>query len=243
MAMLDEFAEDQREQRLIDGRQMDLSLLNDDLGADELMPPLPGDDDFIGPLTVKDLIYKFNKNAKKEPVVEVQKWHDHPPQEVIVGNAGWSVSCGKGWDCQSHANEFDVVINLTGTSIKERHIIPIPELAKWSGGGVTATEMLMDWPDMGVVKLKLQFWLDLLSYMTEHKTKLLVFCVGGHGRTGTAVASLLVAGLNYTAKEAIAWVRTNYCERAIETQKQEYYIEDLAAEKLARDQQTTKGDK
>lgn len=156
--------------------------------------------------------------------------HKHQPTHVIKGK-GWNVYCGKGADCEDLANDFNLVMNLTGRSIKETHVIPMPELAKWTHGGQKFTEMLIDWPDYGVTTLPLAFWQDLLAYMEAGKLDLLVFCVGGHGRTGTAVASILIVALGYSAEKAIDWVRTNYCKKAIESVTQEEYLEDLAEAK------------
>lgn len=169
-------------------------------------------------------------------VSEPVKVHYHPPTEVITGD-GWSVSAGKVYDCEDKANGFDIVVNLTGTSIKEEHTIPIPELTKWSNGGSTFTEVMLDWPDYGVVSFPLQFWLDLVEHIQTKKLKLLVFCVGGHGRTGTAVASFLIAALGWDGEKATKWVRESYCERAIESKKQEDYILNLSAEMTSRKEQ------
>lgn len=52
-----------------------------------------------------------------------------------------------------------------------------------------------------------------------------VGCMGGHGRTGTALACMLVLqGL--TAKRAINRIWSDYCEEAIETQRQIEFIKD-----------------
>lgn len=52
-------------------------------------------------------------------------------------------------------------------------------------------------------------------------------CIGGHGRTGTALACLLVLqGL--PAKKAIRRVRDDYCELAIETKSQLELIKSFA---------------
>ena len=48
-------------------------------------------------------------------------------------------------------------------------------------------------------------------------------CLGGHGRTGTALAYLAVlSGL--PAGDAVAWVRANYCSEAIETPDQANFV-------------------
>jgi hypothetical protein len=48
-------------------------------------------------------------------------------------------------------------------------------------------------------------------------------CLGGHGRTGTALACLAVlAGL--AASDAVRWVRASYCPHAVETDEQEAFV-------------------
>lgn len=51
-----------------------------------------------------------------------------------------------------------------------------------------------------------------------------VGCVGGHGRTGTALACMAVLS-GVPADEAIDWVRVNYCAHAIETEEQEWWVD------------------
>lgn len=55
-----------------------------------------------------------------------------------------------------------------------------------------------------------------------------VGCIGGHGRTGTALACMAVlAGLS--PKAAVKFVRNKYCDHAVEAKAQEWYIEWFAA--------------
>ena len=50
-----------------------------------------------------------------------------------------------------------------------------------------------------------------------------VSCIGGHGRTGTVLACMAVlSGLE--PDEAIEFVRTNYCSKAIETNEQKWWV-------------------
>jgi hypothetical protein len=54
-----------------------------------------------------------------------------------------------------------------------------------------------------------------------------VACGGGRGRTGTVLACMAVlAGV--PAAEAVAWVRTNYQARAVETRRQRAWVEWFA---------------
>ena len=43
-------------------------------------------------------------------------------------------------------------------------------------------------------------------------------CIGGHGRTGTVLAAVVAKGMGI--KDAITWVRENYCVKAVESKAQ-----------------------
>jgi Protein-tyrosine phosphatase len=54
-----------------------------------------------------------------------------------------------------------------------------------------------------------------------------VGCAGGLGRTGTVLACMaILAGV--PSAEAVAWVRENYDERAVETAQQEEFVAAFA---------------
>lgn len=50
-----------------------------------------------------------------------------------------------------------------------------------------------------------------------------VGCLGGHGRTGTALACLAILA-GYQASGAVAWARSSYCAKAVETPAQEAFV-------------------
>lgn len=153
----------------------------------------------------------------------------HPPQCLLKSNeGGWTVWAGAGADCTARLQEFDLLLNLTGTSVFDRHTVGVRELAHWEVPS-PIPEIVLDWPDMGVVELPRNFWTELVEHLNRSPVRLLVFCVGGHGRTGTAMASIMVA-CGWGSADAIAWVRTNYCPRAIETHEQELYVRMMAGE-------------
>jgi len=75
-------------------------------------------------------------------------------------------------------------------------------------------------------------FLKMLSIMHEYLIegkRVHVHCIGGHGRTGTVIACYM--GIHMGIKTPIAWVRENYCERAIETKKQIAFINYLTHNK------------
>lgn len=173
-------------------------------------------------------------NSENKPSYSLPKYEPcfHEPTNVIKGQNSL-IYVGKRIDCERKVNDFDIVINLSGSSVKYRgHIIPIKELSKFRNPFKQSfVELLLDWPDMGIpYGLGLEFWKALVEYIESKNSKVLIFCIGGHGRTGTAVASLLITMLNYSAKESIDWVKQNYCNKAIETKKQVEYIYSLTGE-------------
>lgn len=141
------------------------------------------------------------------------------------------VWAGRKYDCEDKADEFDLIFNLSGTSIikKQSHEIPVPELSKWENYSPKShnfTEILLDWPDGGVVQLPKEFWRDLIKYIKKEKLKVLVFCIGGHGRTGTAIGSMLITAFKWEPETACNWVwdDKHYCHEAIETNAQVSYV-------------------
>lgn len=83
----------------------------------------------------------------------------------------------------------------------------------------------IDWPDFGV-PADTGAALEALKTILERARSgqnVEVGCLGGHGRTGTALACLAVL-TGYPALDAIAWVRSSYCSKAVETPEQEAFI-------------------
>jgi protein-tyrosine phosphatase len=83
----------------------------------------------------------------------------------------------------------------------------------------------LHWQDMGVPPVGRKFWRKLVKMLPEGRT--VACCIGGHGRTGTCLASILVANDRMTGDEAIDFIREYHCDRAIETTGQEQYIRSL----------------
>jgi len=48
-------------------------------------------------------------------------------------------------------------------------------------------------------------------------------CLGGHGRTGTALACLAILS-GHPAGDAVRWVRAHFCSQAVETPEQETFV-------------------
>jgi len=82
------------------------------------------------------------------------------------------------------------------------------------------------WEDMGVPPLDFFFWKDLWSILPNGRT--VVCCFGGHGRTGTGLACLLMAAdKSINAEKATSVVHAKHCDNAIESSSQEKYLEKI----------------
>jgi Protein-tyrosine phosphatase len=83
----------------------------------------------------------------------------------------------------------------------------------------------IDWPDFGV-PANTEAAVEALKTVLERARSgqdIEVGCLGGHGRTGTALACMAVL-TGHPALGAVAWVRSNYCTKAVETPEQEAFV-------------------
>lgn len=143
-----------------------------------------------------------------------------------------------------------LLLNLTGSSVGTKNIIlKTPQGWSLDEHALTIDEILLDWPDRGVPALRASFWKAIWQGVIDKKiTRIIACCLGGHGRTGTTLAALLVAR-GFTAKQAIAFVRKTHCTKAIETESQEDYLAyidrelngDRSEDKVQETEEVTEG--
>lgn len=83
----------------------------------------------------------------------------------------------------------------------------------------------VDWPDFGLPANTEAFVGALKAALDRARSgqDIEIGCYGGHGRTGTALACLAVLA-GHPALDAVAWVRSNYCTKAVETPEQEAFV-------------------
>ena len=81
-------------------------------------------------------------------------------------------------------------------------------------------------PDMAGVPTNFSGFLRELIQRLERGEKILVFCVGSHGRTGTVLAGL-IALLEPEIEDPIAAVRTRHCSKSVETRAQAKAIQRI----------------
>ena len=87
----------------------------------------------------------------------------------------------------------------------------------------------LDWPDFGLPTDSASVRRALAALLQRARTgeRVEVGCLGGHGRTGTALACLAVL-TDHSAGDAVNWVRQQYCSDAVETQEQETFVATMA---------------
>ncbi|MBA2607942.1 MAG: protein phosphatase [Actinobacteria bacterium] len=83
----------------------------------------------------------------------------------------------------------------------------------------------VDWPDFGVPSDPAAFRGALAGALqrVSRGERVELGCLGGHGRTGTALACLAVMA-GEPPSTAIDWVREHYCGDAVETDEQRSFV-------------------
>jgi hypothetical protein len=83
------------------------------------------------------------------------------------------------------------------------------------------------WPDFGVPDPdELSAVLPPLLERARESDSVEIGCLGGHGRTGSALACLAVL-TGVPADGAVDWVRAHYCAKAVETDEQRVFVENF----------------
>jgi protein-tyrosine phosphatase len=86
--------------------------------------------------------------------------------------------------------------------------------------------VVIDWPDGSTPPVSPEFWKAFHEMCVKRETDPLIYCIGGHGRTGTALASIILTcsdKLN-SPEGVIHLIKETYCKKAIETYKQIKYL-------------------
>lgn len=95
--------------------------------------------------------------------------------------------------------------------------------------------LVWGWPDFGIPykpQAAISIILNAWEYAYARGWPLEIGCTGGHGRTGTMLAIILVHAEGLMPEEAISAVREEYCPLAIETAAQEEFV--FTAEKIMK---------
>ena len=122
-----------------------------------------------------------------------------------------------------------LLLNCTDTDLNQIGIVMPESYRALQPLCLVSTCINMQWQDQGTPEVDPVFWVELVRHAIKNReTGILVFCLGSHGRTGTALAALLIANQGMSAHEAVQTVRKNHCEDCIESQSQIRYLRELA---------------
>lgn len=112
--------------------------------------------------------------------------------------------------------------NVFGAS----HLLVPPGFESLTRYAIQLPILQIPWPDGSLPEVQPEFWQELVKLLPAGNVY--VCCIGGHGRTGTALAALRLLSLPATTvREAILEIRKMYCPEAIESTQQIEYLYDL----------------
>ena len=138
--------------------------------------------------------------------------------QLIVNCSGISVSLGGKNDVEKLIIGSDKFDTLKG------YILSLP----------VAEELRLDWTDGGIWPSGIAFWRELFDICKANNFTNIVFtCVGGHGRTGTALISFAIANSAYHVGMSVMYTKElnkRYCSQAVETMMQDEYLDVLEKE-------------
>jgi hypothetical protein len=97
------------------------------------------------------------------------------------------------------------------------------------------SRLRLNWPDMQAPHrgIGVDFWRAVWAKIPNNPkdtlgNKTIVCCMGGHGRTGTCLAALLICNAGFSMPNAVNYVRLHHCTKAVESQTQIDYLRWLA---------------
>jgi hypothetical protein len=91
----------------------------------------------------------------------------------------------------------------------------------------------VSWPDYGAIPLGRDWWAAFVSALRRIDGDVVLYCMGGHGRTGTAASILAVLCEWVPANQCpVTWVRNAYCRETVESKAQIDYIEEITGRRV-----------
>jgi len=169
----------------------------------------------------------------------------HMGPKLVFEVNGLEVYGGSKTEAANFYHKFDLVISagehlrmeeaksLTSSILKSINLVKLVR-------DYCPENLYLDWRDFGVPTYPREFWKGLVEILRKKGRdrkrrggayKVLVHCMGGHGRTGTVVAILAGLGSKWIEEDEgvdlVEKVRGIYCHHAIETYGQVRYVEEI----------------
>lgn len=168
----------------------------------------------------------------------------HNGPKLVIDHQGLQIYGASEPEAIANAYDFDLIISMTSVMFKTSGIRE--NSCRLRSEGLkrlieqTPEVLSLDWPDMGVPSLGREFWVELVKVLKKkgndrarfkNNYKVMVHCMGGHGRTGTALA-LLLHFIKGEEGDLVKIVREIFCSKCVETAGQIKYIEKLTGVKI-----------
>lgn len=164
----------------------------------------------------------------------------HTGDKVIYESDNKQLYISSGTGLDEFSGKWKLIIDLANNIrygdifgfVREKSHKKFTELRKYTFQPAKVASDVLDlaWPDMAAPPCSLDFWIKLWDLLPESTV---IACFGGHGRSGTCAAALMIAsGVDYYA--AVDIIRTKHCDKAIETLPQEKYLHGIYMEMLKR---------
>lgn len=161
--------------------------------------------------------------------------HKGTPLVFTIGEGKVYAGGSKDMDDWSCLDDIDFILRLTGAPAELVEWNKSAEVMfgkDWLGSLCSPIPTVgISWPDMGSPPFGLTTVTRIVEKIYGGK-KMLVHCVGGHGRTGTMLVAIAhAAGLipEKHKDKPIHWLRKLYCEKAVESLSQREWLVGIGA--------------
>lgn len=157
--------------------------------------------------------------------------------EILLGRE----TAAKNWQ-EDKDGKLGLIIGLLGDPYPQSPQIGVNDTAKKLGADVlnivrpNIPNIWIKWPDYGIVPFDRAWWGHLVSIIAEVDGCVLIYCIGGHGRTGTAASIIAtLGGLVPDGACPVTWLRSVYCKNVVESESQLGYVEKITGRKVTAD--------
>lgn len=185
----------------------------------------------------------FMGQGQQQTVWNGYKSCSHSGDSLVWEHEGKKLFASSWQGLKEDSGKWDLIIDLAGNirppaavtgflrSISPKRFKVLETFVKHTQPKPLPSEVLgLDWPDMGVAPVAYDFWVTLWSMLPATTV---IACQGGHGRTGTCLAVLMIVnGVDYYS--AVEEVRKVHCDKAIESLSQMKYLHTMYVEFLTR---------
>lgn len=163
----------------------------------------------------------------------------HPVTTTIkstssTGTTDWGYGVAQGFQkCRHYGEKVTLpdgtVIICSSEHTPDKRTTPNPDFGCYMAGSWEPDwkAYWLNWADYGLPRMSMKTVNSIVDELLERARAgeaVEIGCMGGHGRTGALLALLALKAGAEDAESVIKWVRSTYCNHAIEGAKQEWYI-------------------